>query len=115
MPETINDPKLVAACGLYCGACGKYKKGKCPGCAENEKAIWCKVRLCCKEKGIANCAGCMEHPNPKTCKCFDNFFSRLIGFVLRSDRKACICRIREVGAEKYAEEMAEKNTQTVRK
>jgi len=33
MKEIIADEKLVAKCGLYCGACGAYLKGRCPGCA----------------------------------------------------------------------------------
>ena len=115
MNETINDPKLVAACGLYCGACGKYKKGACPGCAKNEKAAWCTVRSCCLQKVIATCADCQEFSDPKDCKKFNNFFSKIIGFLLRSDRKACICRIREIGLEKYAAEMSEKNAQTIKK
>lgn len=115
MSETINDPKLVAACGLYCGACGKYKSGKCLGCKENEKATWCTVRTCCKGKGITTCAECAECPDPMACKKFNNFFSKIIGFVLRSDRKACICRIKEIGAEGFAKEMAEKNAQTIKR
>jgi hypothetical protein len=115
MSNAINDPNLVAACGLYCGACGKYKKGKCPGCAKNEKAAWCTVRTCCMGKGIATCAQCQECPDPKACKKFNNFFSKLIGFVLGSDRKTCIKRIREIGKEEYAREMSEKDAQTIRK
>ena len=38
------DPKMVAACGLYCGACKKYRMGKCSGCHKNKKASWCKIR-----------------------------------------------------------------------
>jgi len=115
MNKAVNDPKLVAACGLYCGACGKYKKGRCPGCAKNEKAAWCGVRTCCKERGIDNCSECAEHINPKTCPKFNNFFSKVIGFVLRSNRKACIDRIREIGLEGFAREMSEKNAQTIKK
>ena len=43
MKEIVADPKLVAYCGLYCGACGAYLRGRCPGCIENYKATWCKV------------------------------------------------------------------------
>jgi hypothetical protein len=115
MNNTVNDPKLVAACGLYCGACGKYKKGKCPGCAGNEKATWCGIRTCCKQKGIANCAQCQEFTNPNDCKKFNNFFSKIFALLFGSDRKACICRIREIGIEKYAQEMSEKGVQTIKK
>mgnify|MGYP001174253203 CR=1 FL=1 len=46
--------ELVAYCGLYCGQCTKYLKGKCPGCKENEKASWCKTRSCCIENDFAS-------------------------------------------------------------
>lgn len=42
----------IAACGLYCGACRKYLKGKCLGCRQNDKAAWCKIRQCCQAKGF---------------------------------------------------------------
>jgi len=29
--EVNMDRDLIAYCGLYCGACGKYIKGKCAG------------------------------------------------------------------------------------
>lgn len=45
----------VAYCGLYCGACQSYTKGKCPGCDANEKATWCEIRI-----GIADFAAEMK-------------------------------------------------------
>ena len=41
----------IAACGLFCGACPQKSRGKCPGCRDYEKAVWCKVRKCCLEHG----------------------------------------------------------------
>ena len=58
--------EYIAACGLYCGACRKYLNGKCPGCKQNEKATWCKIRQCCIEKEIHSCADCTM--NVKDCK-----------------------------------------------
>jgi len=113
--STPNDPKMIAACGLYCGACGKFKKGKCPGCAGNEKASWCTVRTCCKEKNIATCAECDEFSDCRQCAKHNNFISRMIGLVLRSNRSACIRRIKEVGPVAYAQEMSEKNMQSIKK
>jgi hypothetical protein len=40
MKEVLVNKDLVAHCGLYCGACGAYLKGRCPGCHENVKAGW---------------------------------------------------------------------------
>ena len=113
MRDVVADVKLVGRCGLYCGACRAYLKGKCRGCAENVKATWCKVRACCEENGYATCADCWAHADPKECRKFHNVISRVIGFVLRSDRPACIARIREVGLEAYAQEMAARRTHSL--
>ena len=63
--------------------------------------------------GYNNCAACGI--NPHDCKKFNNFFSKLFSFVFRSDREACIRRIKEVGEDEYANEMAEKKIMTIRK
>ena len=113
MADIPVDADLVAHCGLYCGACRGYLKDKCPGCRDNEKARWCKVRTCCRAKDYATCADCEEYADPHECKKFHNFISRIVGFVLSSDRRACIYRIRDVGAEEFAREMAESERQTI--
>lgn len=115
MATVVADPALVAACGLYCGACKKHLAGKCPGCAGNEKASWCKVRSCCRERGIANCGACAEFPDPRACRTHHNVIARLIGLVLRSDRAACVDRIRAIGTDAFAAEMAAKGAQTIRR
>ena len=46
MKNIESDKELIAACGLYCGACRKYLAERCPGCRLNEKAAWCKIRSC---------------------------------------------------------------------
>ncbi|MDD2716565.1 MAG: DUF3795 domain-containing protein [Candidatus Wallbacteria bacterium] len=106
MAEIKKDPTLIAACGLYCGACGSYLKGRCMGCRLNEKAFWCKVRTCCIKLNYKSCANCRKFLDPEQCGLFSNFFSKLIAMFTGSSRSSCIKRIREVGAEKYAEEMA---------
>lgn len=111
--EVKADKYLVAYCGLYCGACGKYLKGKCPGCRQNEKAKWCKIRACCIDNRYHNCSECQM--NPHDCKKFNNLLSKFFALVFGSDREACIKRISEVGADKFADEMAEKNTMTIKK
>ena len=114
MREIVSDPKLVARCGLYCGACGAYLKEKCPGCHENKKATWCKVRSCCAQNGLACCAECQKSPNPKDCKKFNNVVARLFGLVFRSDRAACVAQVRKLGLQGHADEMAKKRQQTIR-
>jgi len=98
---------LVSSCGLYCGACYKYKKGKCPGCADNTNASWCKIRVCTKTKGISTCADCIDFEDVHECKKFNNFFSKFFYYFLKSDRRASLQRITEIGLPAYAEEMEE--------
>ena len=108
-------PEMVAYCGLYCGACKSYTNGKCKGCHENSKATWCTVRSCCIEKNIASCADCTDHPDPCDCRKFNNFMSKLFGFVFKSDRAACIEQIRQSGIDGHARIMAEKKLQTIKR
>jgi hypothetical protein len=115
MKPVVADKALIAYCGLYCGACKKYLSGSCPGCHENEKASWCKIRSCCMEHGYASCADCTEFSNPMDCKKFNNFFSKLFALIFKSDRAACISKIRESGYEGYAAFMASNNLQTIRR
>lgn len=115
MKEIVTDTRLVAYCGLYCGACGSYRKDRCPGCHENEKATWCRVRTCCREAKLSSCAECTAFPDPKDCRKFHNLFSRTIGFLLRSDRPACIAQIKSKGLRGHAEDMALHERQTIRR
>ena len=110
-----NNMKQVAACGLYCGACGRFKKRKCAGCRENEKASWCGIRKCCIEHNYTSCADCSEFENLKDCKIFNNFMGKVMGVLLNSDRFACIYRIREIGCESFAIEMEEKGLQSIKR
>jgi hypothetical protein len=115
MKEITSNPKLVAYCGLYCGACRRYLKGGCPGCHENEKASWCKIRSCCKDDNYLTCAECKEFPEPNDCDKFNNFMARIFGFIFRSDRVACINKIREVGVQGYADFMTENRMQSIKR
>ncbi len=115
MKEITADKTLVAYCGLYCGACKKYRVGKCPGCHENSKASWCQVRSCCMENGFVSCADCKQFSDVMTCKKFNNFFAKVFGFIFNSDRKACIQRISEIGPEVFAKEMSEKGMVTLKR
>jgi hypothetical protein len=115
MREIVLDANLVGYCGLYCAACGSYLRGRCPGCRENVKATWCKVRSCCMENKFASCADCKEFPDPRACKKFNSFISRLFGFILRSDRSACIEQIRRLGVQGHADAMSRERRQTIRR
>ena len=95
--------ELIAACGLYCGACRKYLSYKCPGCNKNEKATWCKIRLCVKGKGFHSCAECRK--DVSDCKIYSNLIGKIFAFLFKSDRPACIHYIRQHGEQAFAEEM----------
>lgn len=103
----------IAACGLYCGACRKYLKGKCLGCRQNEKATWCKIRQCCQMKGFCSCAEC--DIDVKACKIHNNVIGKIFAFLFNSDRAACIRYIQTNGYKAFAEEMTRRKAQTMRK
>ena len=115
MSELIVDKTLVAKCGLYCPACPKFIKQKCQGCDTYEKAAWCKIRSCCIENNYSSCAECKEFENPADCKKFNNFIGRVFEFIFNSDRVACIQQIRELGYDKFAEEMAKNRRVTLKR
>lgn len=108
-----NSTEPVAACGLFCGACKKFKNGTCPGCRANEKAAWCDVRRCNIDRGYATCAECAEFADPHECRKFNNFIGKVVGVLLNSDRFACVARIREVGVQAFAAEMDAKGLCTL--
>jgi hypothetical protein len=112
--EIVADINLVAFCGLYCGACRSYLTGKCPGCNDNTKATWCKIRLCCSENNFQSCADCttIELMN---CRKYNNLISKAFGYLFNSDRAACIARIKETGYEEFSLEMAKNKIQTIKR
>jgi len=113
--EIISDSKLVAYCGLYCGACKRYRQEKCQGCHENEKATWCKVRSCCMNNQFSSCAECKEFSDPNDCKMFNNFMSKIFAFIFRSNRAACIQQIRDIGIQGHADKMSELKLQSLKR
>lgn len=113
MNEIKVDKQAIAACGLYCGGCRKYRNGKCPGCHENEKASWCKIRQCCMERGFHTCAECDK--DVTECRHYDNFIGKVFAFVFRSDRPACIRYIRENGEQAFAEEMTRRGLMVMKR
>jgi hypothetical protein len=114
MKEIIADAQLVAPCGLYCGACKRYLSGGCQGCVADAKKGWCKIRSCCLENKYASCADCKIFADCNNCKKFNNFISRIFQFIFRSDRHACIMRIKAIGCAKFAEEMAKAKLLTIK-
>jgi len=113
MEAIRNDPNLIARCGLYCGACRRFLKGSCPGCHQNAKAGWCKVRSCCQEHGYASCADCETRQDPRACGKFNNVIAKLFGLVFNSNRAACVDKIRALGPEQYAAFMSGRRLQSL--
>lgn len=113
MGNITTDINNIAACGLHCGACRKFLSGKCPGCRNNEKASWCKIRKCCINKGYHTCAEC--ECDVRECKTYSNFISKVFALLFNSDRPACISYIREHGEIAYAEEMSRRKCQTIKR
>ena len=100
---TDDTVRLVAYCGLYCGKCGRYRRGKCEGCLDGGGFSSCKVRASCIERGYRSCAECDEHLD---CRILHSFISKVFGLIFRTNRKANLQAIREKGIEAWAEEMA---------
>lgn len=111
----MEKSKLVSACGLYCGACHKYTQGKCPGCAANAKAAWCKIRTCTKNLGLSTCNECSAFSDVHECKKFNTVFSKFFYYFLKSDRRASLERIGEIGIQAYAAEMHSQGRQVIKR
>lgn len=110
--DIVANPRLIAYCGLYCGACHKYLNGKCPGCAENTKATWCKVRSCNMENNYKSCADC-KLTDFHTCKKLDNFIAKIFAVVFNSNRMACLEHIKKNGYDAFANDMTQRRKPTL--
>jgi len=104
--------KLVSFCGLYCGNCNKFKKGKCVGCADNTKATWCKIRTCCLENSFKSCAECSD-PGIQLCKKFNNPIGILFGVIFNSDRAAGLQLVKDEGYNGFVHFMIESGKMTL--
>jgi len=115
MKEIISDAQFVAYCGLYCGACKAYLRERCPGCHDNEKATWCRIRLCCINNQYSTCADCRQFTDTNDCKVFNNLISRIFSIIFRSNRAACIRQIRDNGIQGHADRMTELKSQSIKR
>lgn len=101
MTEGTNE-KIVAYCGLICTDCGAFKKLKCHGC-HSDKPMFrnCPVKTCAADQDYRTCAECREFEDLKQCRKLNNFVSKLMGLVFRTDRIGNLKRIREIGLDKF--------------
>lgn len=62
---------LVSYCGIYCGACPGFHRGRCKGCRATENKQTRKgscgygMRKCCEDKGLDYCGPCDQYPCSK--------------------------------------------------
>ncbi len=94
--------KMVAYCGLVCSDCGAFKKLKCHGC-HSDKPMYrnCRVKKCAVDNNYSTCAECTEFEDLRGCRKLNNFVSKLMGLIFRTDRIGNLNRIREIGLEKF--------------
>lgn len=94
--------KIVAYCGLVCSECGAFRKLKCQGC-DSDKPMFenCPVKKCAEGRSYSTCAECGVFENLKGCRKLNNFVSKIMGFVFRTNRIANLHRIREIGLEQF--------------
>jgi hypothetical protein len=103
MATTISQPPAdahVAACGLFCTNCGKFKKGRCQGCQIEAGYAQCAVRKCVIEKKIETCAACPEFAAPRDyreCAKVHNFISKVFALFMGSDRPGALAMLRDRG------------------
>jgi hypothetical protein len=67
------------------------------------------------ERDYSSCADCRDFDDPQQCGKFNNVIARIVGFVLRSDRVACIRQIKVIGIQGHADTMTKQQQQTIRK
>jgi hypothetical protein len=65
--------------------------------------------------GYVSCAECKEFSDPNDCKMFNNFMSKIFGFIFKSDRAGCIDQIKSLGIEGHTDRMTEFKRHTIRK
>ena len=116
------DLKLAAICGLFCPSCSVYigtmedperlkviadkwglpvEQVFCEGCRSQRRFAYCqtcKMSACAQEKGLEFCGECPDYPCPELKKFQQEMPHRL---ELWSNQE----RIRQVGFEKWYEEM----------
>ncbi|MGV8827314.1 MAG: DUF3795 domain-containing protein [Breznakibacter sp.] len=105
---------LVSYCGLYCANCRKFQNKKCPGCQENVKASWCKIRTCCQNNQYTTCADCTEK-EASTCSHYNNGISKFFEIVFRSDRKSSVAYIKAHGRAAFTQLMVDQNRMVIKK
>ena len=114
--EIVRDENLVAFCGLYCGACPRYLKGKCEGCRTvDHNPNWCKVKPCNVDNEYNSCADCTRFESVAECKAFNPLLIRLGEYLSKTSRQAGIQMIKEKGQSEFVAFMAENQLVSIKR
>jgi hypothetical protein len=113
------DENLISYCGLYCGACPTYIKGKCEGCRGNSPLCAvgyqkCKVKPCCIEHNYFSCANCKEFSSVKLCKKYNPLSIKFGEYISCTSRAKSIEMIKEKGVIAFVEYMVSKEWVTMK-
>ena len=112
--QAVKDVNLIAFCGLYCGSCVSFLKGKCPGSTENNKATWCKIRTCNVDSQLSNCAH-YQTTHPTECKELNYTIGQIFKLPYKTDRLASLQYITDKGEMAYTDKMYELNPVVIKK
>ena len=94
--------QLFSLCGLNCGLCTMRLGGHCGGCGNGNQS--CKIARCSLEHGgVEYCCECLHYPCEKYEK-FDEYDS----FITHRNRNSDMEKLRNIGADRYNSEQAEK-------
>ncbi len=106
-----DDKKLIAPCGLYCGACVDYLDYKschgcrcnCGTCAGAEHRGSCDIYECCvNQNGLDSCANCRDLPCSKLIQfCYSPIWFHHLPVIENLRRQ------KAVGMEKWLKEQRE--------
>ena len=107
------DDFLLAYCGLVCSDCGMYKKGKCDGCNSDAPLNKnCKVKACAVEHEYSTCADCEMYAEFKDCGKLNNFVSKVLGFIFRTNRIVNLDIIKRDGVDALKEKFQKEEVTT---
>ena len=108
---SVGEKKLVAPCGLYCGACIDYLVYKnchgcgceCGKCAASRHHKQCDIYECCLEqKGLSACSECQELPCARLIRfCYNPVWLHHLPIIENLRRRKAI------GTEKWLKEQKE--------
>ncbi len=106
--------RLIAYCGLYCGACPSFTSGKCDGCRSNSaksavKYRKCPVKPCCAEQEVFTCADCTKYISVKECEKYNPLLLRIALKLEGSDRSKAVEMIKAKGWTEFLAFMESKN------